>query len=49
MLFPDRLRCEYLENPLAIDVTHPRLSWTLHSEERNQRQLAYRIVVADTL
>ena len=25
----DRLRCEYLENPLGIDVAQPRLSWNL--------------------
>ncbi len=23
----DRLRCEYLTNPLGIDATRPRLSW----------------------
>jgi alpha-L-rhamnosidase len=23
------LRCEYLENPLGIDVAKPRLSWKL--------------------
>src|SRR5512134_1605583 len=25
----DRLRCEYLEDPLGIDVTPPQLSWVL--------------------
>ena len=25
----DRLRCEYLENPLGIDAAQPRLSWNL--------------------
>lgn len=28
-LRPERLRCEYLTDPLGIDVLHPRLSWTL--------------------
>ena len=27
------LRCEYLENPLGIDTPHPRLSWSLESNE----------------
>ncbi|MDD4869613.1 MAG: family 78 glycoside hydrolase catalytic domain [Kiritimatiellae bacterium] len=26
---PQRLRCEYLENPLGIDVEKPRLSWII--------------------
>ncbi|MCF7955618.1 MAG: glycoside hydrolase family 78 protein [Phycisphaerae bacterium] len=40
------LRCEYLENPLGIDVIQPRLSWKLESEIRGQKQTAYRILVA---
>jgi alpha-L-rhamnosidase len=42
------LRCEYLVNPLGIDERSPRLSWTLESEARGARQLAYRIRVAST-
>ena len=41
----DHLRCEYLENPLGIDILTPRLSWTLKSGQRGVRQSAYRIVV----
>jgi hypothetical protein len=26
----ENLRCEYLENPLGIDVVQPRLSWRLN-------------------
>ncbi len=40
------LRCEYLENPLGIDVAIPRLSWKLKAEENNFKQKAYRILVA---
>jgi alpha-L-rhamnosidase len=40
------LRCEYLVDPLGIDVYHPRLSWELSSEGRGKTQTAYRIVVA---
>jgi alpha-L-rhamnosidase len=43
-----RMRCEYLENPLGIDVTSPRLSWILASEKRVQVQSAYRILVASS-
>lgn len=41
-----RLRCEYRENPLGIDVAAPRLSWGLESDFRGERQTAYRILVA---
>lgn len=40
------LRCEYLENPLGIDIVTPRLSWKLNTEENNFKQKAYRILVA---
>ncbi len=42
------LRCDYLVNPLGIDERSPRLSWTLESEARGARQLAYRIRVSST-
>jgi len=40
------LRCEYLSNPLGVDVAQPRLSWKLQSRWRGQRQTAYQILVA---
>ena len=40
------LKCEYQVNPLGIDVQKPRLSWLLTSDQRGQRQTAYRILVA---
>ncbi|MDR3689596.1 MAG: family 78 glycoside hydrolase catalytic domain [Fimbriimonas sp.] len=42
------LRCEYLNNPLGIEETHPRFSWVDASEGRNARQLAYRIIVSSS-
>ncbi|KAA6305190.1 hypothetical protein EZS27_043159, partial [termite gut metagenome] len=42
---PDALRCEYLINPLGIDVDSPRLSWMLNDERQDAVQNAYRIVV----
>jgi alpha-L-rhamnosidase len=41
--------CEYLLNPLGIDVLQPRLSWKLSSYEKNKSQSAYRILVASGL
>ena len=42
------LRCEYLVNPLGLDVAEPRLSWILESEKRGQVQSAYQVLVADS-
>jgi alpha-L-rhamnosidase len=43
-----QLRCEDLDNPQGIDVTRPRLSWILNSDENDQRQTACQILVAST-
>src|SRR5215469_6086097 len=43
---PVRLRCEWVRNPLGIDVATPHLSWQSDSSERNWMQSAYEIVVA---
>jgi len=43
------LKCEYLVNPLGIDVPRPRLSWKLEPTEpkaRGQVETAYRLLVA---
>ena len=44
----DHLRCEYLENPLGIDVLEPRLNWRVLSQQRAQKQTAYRVLVASS-
>ena len=44
-----QLRCEYLKEPLGIDVLQPRLSWVLRADKgaaRDQAQTGYQIVVA---
>ena len=41
-------RCEYLQNPLGIDVARPRLSWELQSDRRAEKQSAYQILVSST-
>ncbi|MBB2147632.1 glycoside hydrolase family 78 protein [Pedobacter gandavensis] len=42
---PTALRCEHLENPLGIDVLHPRLSWMMDDSRQGASQSAYRIMV----
>ncbi|MBV5314944.1 MAG: glycoside hydrolase family 78 protein [Prolixibacteraceae bacterium] len=41
------LICEYITNPVGIDVQKPRLSWQIISAEENVLQTAYEIKVTD--
>ncbi len=41
----DHLRVERLTNPSAIDTQTPKMSWILHSDEREVKQTAYRIML----
>lgn len=46
---PVDLRCEYLRDPIGIDIAKPRLSWKLQAIDANARgleQSAYQILVA---
>ncbi|MDR2449275.1 MAG: glycoside hydrolase family 78 protein [Prevotellaceae bacterium] len=43
---PYGLTCEYQANPLGIDIVQPVLGWKLSSDERNQYQTAYELMVA---
>ncbi|MGD0898937.1 MAG: glycoside hydrolase family 78 protein [Thermoguttaceae bacterium] len=45
-VIPAYLRCEYRVDPRGIDQKEPRLSWTLQSAERGQKQTAYQVLVA---
>ncbi|MCF7973798.1 MAG: glycoside hydrolase family 78 protein [Phycisphaerae bacterium] len=48
---PAQLQCEYLSNPLGLDVTQPRLSWQLiptNTKARGLVQTAYQILVASS-
>lgn len=49
-LQPFDLRCEYLSNPLGIDIQQPRLSWKMGATvpARGRRQTAYQILVASS-
>lgn len=45
------LQCEYLTNPLGIDVEKPRLSWRIGENDiniRGQEQTAYHVLVASS-
>ena len=46
---PERLTCEYLQNPLGIDSKTPRFNWTISSPGRNHLQSAYEIIVSNKL
>jgi alpha-L-rhamnosidase len=48
-LLPQQLLCERMQNPQGIDVANPHLSWISTSNERNQTQTAYRVIVASSL
>jgi len=43
---PISLRCQYLTNPIGIDVKQPRFSWVLEHSQRGQKQSASAIVVS---
>jgi alpha-L-rhamnosidase len=48
---PVNLKCEYLVNPINIDVPNPNLSWELQPVNKNSRNLSqssYRVLVAST-
>jgi alpha-L-rhamnosidase len=45
-LAPSGLRCEYLVDPIGIDVTSPRLFWTPQHTGRGINQAAYQILVS---
>ncbi len=42
------LRCEYVRQPLGLNVKRPRLSWELRSNQNGTRQTAYQILVASS-
>ncbi|HUX10635.1 MAG TPA: alpha-L-rhamnosidase N-terminal domain-containing protein, partial [Terriglobia bacterium] len=42
------LRCEYLTNPMGIDVRQPRFEWVLDNSHRGEMQTAYQVLVASS-
>jgi alpha-L-rhamnosidase len=43
---PVDLRCEYLADPLGIDVARPRLGWVLDGDGHGLRQSAFQVLAA---
>lgn len=43
---PHDLRCEYVTEPLGVDVARPRLSWVVGDRRRAASQTAYQILAA---
>ena len=48
-LVPTRLRCEYVAEPMGLQLTVPFLSWQFKSELRGQKQTAYQLIVASNV
>ena len=48
IITPGNLTCEYLPNPMVVDVQQPRLSWInlAQNNERGQEQTAWQVRVA---
>lgn len=44
-LMPSRLRVEYMDRPLGIDIAQPRFSWALEHTDRAEKQTAYQLTV----
>ena len=43
------LKCEYLNNPLGVDVEKPRFLWKILSNQQNTIQSAYHILVSESI
>lgn len=44
----ENLRCEYMIDPIGVDVDTPRLSWIIQSSQRGDLQRAYQIIVSSS-
>ena len=42
-----KLKCEFCENPLGMDLKEPRFSWKLAGAGRGKAQSGYRIIVSE--
>jgi alpha-L-rhamnosidase len=47
-VFPSDLKTEWLANPHGVDILNPGLSWLLNSAGRNEKQIAYQVLVASS-
>ena len=46
---PNRLQCEYMQNPLGIDTRSPRFGWNFSSSDRDQMQSAFELIVSERI
>ncbi len=44
----NNLKCEYSLNPIGLDITDPRFSWSVESEQRGIIQTTYQIIVSSS-
>ena len=44
----ENLRCEYMVDPIGLDVTAPRLSWEIISSQRGDFQQSYQVIVSSS-
>lgn len=49
ILSVDNLQCEQIDNPLGIDVLNPSLSWKVYSDDTDVTQVAYRVLVSESM
>ena len=42
---PVYLRTDYLENPIGLDNSQPRLSWSIQDDRQGAKQTAFRLIV----
>lgn len=47
MIEAKNLRCEYLKNPIGLDVDKPRISWRIESDKREVIQSAYHLQISE--
>jgi hypothetical protein len=47
-LSPTGLQCEFLVNPMGVDLPQPRLSWIVQSDQRSEVQTCYQILTASS-
>lgn len=46
--YPERLRCEHLDNPIAVDAGSPRFTWQFSDKSPGAMQTAYEITVDES-
>ncbi|RZF59491.1 alpha-L-rhamnosidase [Sphingobacterium corticibacterium] len=42
---PVQLKCEYLTDPIGIDISNPRLTWKMEDSRQGAFQTAYQVIV----